>query len=93
MAKKKGKRSRRQGTFSKVINAGLIALGFSNVIKIAIGPGTPTQKIDRIIQNATFGLSQRKFDLKKGLEMYTPVGAAIGLGKLKQYLMKHFPVR
>ncbi len=79
--------------FSKAINAGLIALGFSDVIKIAIGPGTPTQKIDHIIQDATFGLSKGKFDLKSGLEMYTPGAAAIGLGKLKQYLMRHFPVR
>ncbi len=93
MAAKNKKKSRRQGLFSKAINAGLIFLGFSNVIKIAIGPGTPTQKLDHIIVDATFGLSRGKFDLKAGLEMYTPVGAAVGLGKLKQYLMKHFPVR
>ncbi len=91
MAKKK--KSGRQGFFSKAINAALIALGFSNVIKIVIGPGTPTQKIDHIIVDATFGLSRGKFDLKAGLAMYTPGGAAIGLGKLKQYLMRHFPVR
>ncbi len=90
---KKGKKSRRQGLFSKAINVGLIVLGFSDVIKIAIGPGTPTQKIDHIIHDATFGLSTGKFDLNAGLEMYTPGGAAIALGKLKQYLMKHFPVR
>lgn len=93
MAKMVKKHSSKQGLFSKAINAALIALGFSNVIKIAIGPGTPAQKIDHIVVDATFGLSRGKFDLKAGLEMYTPGAAAIGLGKLKQYLMRHFPVR
>ncbi len=49
--------------------------------------------MDQIVRESTFGLSQGRFDLDAGLAMYTPVGAAIGLGKLKQYLMRHFPVR
>ncbi len=98
MAKNKNKKSRRQGMFSKAINASLIALGFADPIVIMLGPGTLKAKVDHIINDATFGLvrfdgSKSKFNLASGLAMYTPGGAAIGLGKLKQYLMRHFPVR
>ncbi len=92
MAKNKKKRSR-QGLFSKAINIGLIALGFSRVLGILFTGASPGAKMDQIVREGTFGLSQGKFDLDAGLAMYTPVGAAIGLGKLKQYLMRHFPVR
>ncbi len=89
----KKKKGRRQGMLSKAINAALIALGFSRVLTIIFGGGDLKTKMDRIITGATFGLSKGKFDLHAGLVMYTPAGAAIGLGKLKQYLMKKFPVR
>ncbi len=94
MAKGK-KRSRRQGMVSKAINIGLIALGFSRVIEILIDPkfGSISNKFKVIQRDATFGLSEGKFNMKAGLRMYTPAGAAVGLGTLKSYLMKKFPVR
>ncbi len=92
MAKGKKKRSR-QGLFSKAINIGLIALGFSRVLKHLLSGAGFDLIQTAIIREATFGLSDGKFDMDAGLAMYTPVGAAIGLGKLKQYLMRHFPVR
>ncbi len=88
MAAKKGK-SRRQGWMSKVMNAGLIALGFSRVIELAF-----QRNWKGIIGEATFGFSDEgKFNLRRGLRMYTPAGAAIALGTMKRYLLKHFPVR
>ncbi len=94
MAKAKNKKARRQGWASKLMNAGLIALGFSRVIKWFIRE-TPLNAIEGVIDEATFGLGgpTGKFDLKKGLAMYTPAGAAIALGYLKSYLIKKFPIR
>ncbi len=92
MAKKKGK-GRKQGLFSKAINIGLIALGFSRVLTHLFTPQPFEAKMKVIIKESTFGLSEGKFDLAAGLAMYTPGGAAIALGTLKSYLMKKFPVR
>lgn len=101
MAKKKGKR-RRQSVVSKVINLGLILLGLSRPITLLFtGGGDFAFKVNRIITEATFGLARpggvgggvSKFDLNLGLQMYAPAGAAIALGKLKGFLMRHFPVR
>ncbi len=92
MAKGKKKPSK-QGLLSKVMNIGLIALGFSRVLGILFTSASVGDKFAQIQREATFGLSQGKFDLNAGLAMYAPAGAAIGLGKLKKYLMRHFPVR
>ena len=92
MAKKKGRR-RKQGLISKAMNIGLIALGFSRVITLALRGDFLA------IQNeATFGLAgagtaTSGFDLDAGLRIYSPAGAAVGLGFLKTYLMRKFPVR
>ncbi len=89
--KKKGRR--RQGLFSKALNIGLILLGLSRPISIMMGRPSAAG-VQQVINEATFGLSGAGgFDLEKGLLMYSPAGAAIGLGKLKSYLMRHFPVR
>ncbi len=95
MAAKNKKKGGKQGWVSKGINAGLIALGFSRVIELIIfhrggGFGEVAKEIKR---EATFGLSEGSFDLKAGLRMYTPAGAAAGLGALKTYLLKKYPVR
>ncbi len=89
----KHKKPRKQSLFSKAINMGLITLGFSRVLVHLFFPQTAEEKMKAIIKEATFGLSEGAFDLDAGLLMYTPVGAAVALGKLKQYLFKHFPVR
>ncbi len=91
MAKAKKKRSRQSG-FSKVINMAIIALGFARPLTLLIR--SPSEgSINTILNEATFGLATGKLDLAAGARMYSPAGAAIGLGKLKQYLMRHFPVR
>ncbi len=87
------KKHRKQGWVSKGINFGLILLGFSRVIEHLFAPISMERKFARIKSEATFGLSEGKFDLQAGLRMYTPGGAAAGLGMLKSYLMKKFPVR
>ncbi len=92
MAKKK-KRGRRQGLFSKALNASLVALGFSRVISILVSPAAIDTKMTAIINGATFGLATGSFNLGVGLQMYTPAGAAIALGELKKFLMRKFPVR
>lgn len=91
MAKKK--KSRRQGLFSKALNVGLIALGFSRVLGILFTGASAGDKANQIIRESTFGLSEGSFDLNAGLLMYTPVAGAFALGTLKQFLMKKFPVR
>jgi hypothetical protein len=92
MAKTTTKRSR-QGIFSKAVNVGLIALGFSHVLEILFRPISMESKLAFIQRDATFGLSQGKFNLQVGLEMYSPAAAAVGLGALKSYLFRKFPVR
>ncbi len=91
MAKKKS-RSRRQGWFSKILNIGIILLGLSRPISIIVRKPNAAGLQD-IINESTFGLAQGKFDMKAGLKFYTPGGAAAGLGALKSYLLKKFPVR
>ncbi len=93
MPKGKKKGRRKQGVVSKAINIGLIVLGFSRVLGILFTGASVSAKMEQIQREATFGLSEGKFDLNAGLLMYAPVGGAIGLGKLKQYLLRHFPVR
>ncbi len=85
---KKNKKTSRQGLFSKVSNALIIAFSFQRVLFLAF-----QRRFKDIVTEATFGLSEGKFDWKAGVRMYAPVGGGIALGKLKQYLMKHFPVR
>ncbi len=93
-AAKNKKKGGKQGIVSKLMNVGLIVLGFSRVIEHLVFWGANWQgAIKEIKREATFGLSEGKFDWKAGLRMYTPGGAAIALGKLKSYLIKKFPVR
>ncbi len=92
MAKNK-KRRGKQSLFSKAINAGLIALGFSRVLEILFSSQSFNAKLSQIQRDATFGLSEGSFKLEAGLRMYTPAGAALALGALKSHLMKKFPVR
>ncbi len=95
MVKHKKKRSK-QGLFSKAINAGLIALGFSRVLELiftAAGRGGFGPTVQAISDEATFGLMQGKLDLAAGARMYLPAGAAAALGGIKSYALKKFPVR
>ncbi len=93
MAAKDKKKGGRQGIVSKALNIGIIAIGFSRVIEILMASISMRDKFKAIQRGATFGLSEGKFDLQEGLKMYSPVGAAAGLGALKSYLLKKFPVR
>ncbi len=93
MAAKNKKKGGRQGLFSKALNVGLIVLGFSRVIEHLMAPADFKTKMRAIKRDATFGLSEGKFNLQNGLSMYTPGVAAIALGSLKSYLLKKFPVR
>ncbi len=96
MAKKK-KGRRKQGLFSKGLNIGLILLGFSRVIKHVFSGDSVDNITAAIIRESTFGLANplgpSQFDLEAGLQMYAPGAAAVGLGTLKKFLMKKFPVR
>lgn len=90
------KHTPKQGWAGKLMNAGLIALGFSRVIEIIatrLTARAPQFIPADIVHDATFGLADGNFDLNAGLRMYTPAAGAIALGKLKQYLMRKFPVR
>ncbi len=91
MAKGKKKRSK-QGLFSKAMNIALILLGFSRPIELLIRSPS-VGSVNTIIREATFGLSEGKLDLKAGANLYSRGLAAVGLGTLKSYLMKKFPVR
>ncbi len=95
MAKKRKSR-RRQGIASKLINVALIALAFVQPIRLALKGNWGA-----IVYRSTFGLAGNpqtgqaagKFDWRRGVEFYAPVGAAAALGAVKRYVMKKFPVR
>ena len=90
------KKSYKQGWVSKVINGLLTALTFARPLQL-LATVPLSRAIDSIIEEATFGLVRggglSSFDLGRGLRMYSPAGAAAGLGFLKRYAMRHFPVR
>ncbi len=91
MAKAKRKRSK-QGMVSKVANVLLLLLTFARPISLLIR--SPSMgSIDTIMNEATFGLVSGKLDLAAGARMYAPGGAAVGLGMLKSYVLRKFPVR
>ncbi len=92
MAKKRRRRGK-QGLFSKAINIALTLLAFARPIQIAFSAKGPNTKLAQVIDEATFGLANGTFNLQKGLQMYTPVGAALALGTLKKFVMRKFPVR
>ncbi len=98
MAAKK-KKGGRQGLFSKVINILLLALTFSRPIQImAFQPGNLQQKMRTLVRDLTFGMVDTagtvgRFSLSEGLRMWAPPAAAAGLGILKRYALKHYPVR
>ncbi len=92
------KKNSKQGMFSKLTNIALWAVAFARPIIIAIGPGSPQAKFEKVIREATFGLVAEggqvgKFNLNEGLAMYAPAGAAVGLSKVRNFASRHFPVR
>ncbi len=87
MANKK-KKSRRQGLASKLINVGIIAYAFQTVITLALGG-----RFAELNNALTFGLVNGKLDINAGAAVYAPMAGAIGLGAMKSYLMRKFPVR
>ncbi len=98
MPKGKKKNGGRQGWFSKLANIALWGVTFARPIAIAMGSGSPKAKFEKVIREATFGIVVEggqigKFNLKEGLAMYAPGGAALALGQLKKYAARHFPVR
>ncbi len=96
MVAAKKKRSR-QGMFSKIANAGLIALGFSGALTSLVEGG-----VNRLVADATLGFVRpgQAPDLNpanivaRALKVYVGPGiAAGGLCALKSYLLRKFPVR
>ncbi len=94
MAKGKKKRGR-QSLVSKLLNAVGIAIGFARPIQIVINNiGNPGNILPKMLSGLTFGLSgEGGFDLDEGTKMYSPVGAAVGYGFFKSFLMRKFPIR
>ncbi len=93
---KNNKKSRKQGTVSKLMNIGLIALSFSRVIEIIavrLAHGASQHIAADIIHDATFGLADGNFDMAAGMRMYLPAGGAVALGYLKSYALRKWPVR
>jgi len=91
MAKKK--KSRRQGLFSKAVNVGLIALTFSEAIRIWLSGSPIRTKVAETLQAYTgFGLDG-SFVPERLIRGYAPAGAAFALGFLKKFAMRRFPVR
>ena len=85
---------RKQGIVSKIMNAGLIAFGFSRVLTILFfNLSNIPRAVSQITSEATFGLSEGRLDLEGGAKMYAPVAGAATLGYLKSYLLRKFPVR
>ncbi len=94
MANAKKKRSRRQGIASKLLNAVGIAIGFARPIQILINNiGNPGNILPKMLSGLTFGLSEGSLRLDDGTKMYAPVGAAVGYGFFKTFLMRKFPIR
>ncbi len=94
MARRKKKRGRRQGLASKFLNAVGIAIGFARPIEILINNiGSPGNILPKLISGLTFGLSRGSLNLDEGARMYAPVGAAVGYGFFKTFLMRKFPIR
>ncbi len=79
---------------SKLLNAVGIAIGFARPIEILINNiGNPGNILPKMLSGLTFGLSEGSFSKGEGLKMYTPVGAAVGYGFFKTFLMRKFPIR
>lgn len=94
MAAKK-KRSRRQSAVSKILNVLLLGLGFARPIEILLTAGSISTAARVIVDESTAGLGgpAHTFSKDKLLRFYSPVGAAVGVGALKSYLLRKFPVR
>ncbi len=93
MAAAKNKKRGKQSWVSKAINVGGILIGLSGIIKVILDHGMAAGPF--LMSKLTFGLSKgmAAFNLSEGLEVYAPVGAAIGYRKLTSYLMRRFPMR
>lgn len=79
---------------SKALNLLGIAIGFARPIEILIrNIAAPQDILPKLIKGLTFGLSEGSLDLTAGAKMYAPVGAAVGYGAFKSYLIRKFPVR
>ncbi len=93
MAKKK-KRGRRQGLFSKAVNIGLTLLSISRPLFLLFRPGGFSQSsIKQLIGEATFGLTDGRFDINRGFQFYAPAGGAVAIGTVLKFIRKKFPVR
>ncbi len=96
MAKMVKKHSPRQGLFSKAINIAFTLFAFArplHLLATASVRGGFLATANVSVREATFGLSDGKFDLKAGTAMYTPVAGAFALGTLMKFIRKKFPVR
>ncbi len=93
MAKKKG-RSRRQGLISKGINAGVIALSMSTLLRIWLfEAGDANAKTRRTLQAYTgFGFDG-SFIPSRLIEGYGPVAAGFAVGTVIKFIRKKFPLR
>ncbi len=78
---------------SKGLNAIGILIGFARPIEVVINQGFSVAALQNIINGLSFGLSSGSFNLQEGLRMYAPVGAAVGYGYFKGYLLRKFPIR
>ncbi len=87
------KKRGRQSMISKGLNALGIAIGLAEPIRIAVTHGFSYDTFKVLLRGLTFGLSEGSVDLQAGLQRYTPVGAAVGYGTLKSYLLRKFPIR
>ncbi len=93
MAKKK--RSRRQGLFSKAINAGFIALAFakplSHLFRGEFGYFVDTDPAgNNLIGDMTANMGA---DLPRAVAFYGPIGASIGLKMIFNFVRRKNPVR
>ncbi len=92
MARRKKKRGP-QSWVSKALNAVGLVIGFAEPIRIVMTHGFSTDTLKVLMRGLTFGYSEGSLDFPAGLQMYTPVGAAVGYGTLKSYLLRKFPIR
>ncbi len=79
---------------STLLNAVGIAIGFARPLQIVFNNiGSPGNILPKLISGLTFGLSSGSLSLDEGARMYAPVGAAVGYGFFKTFLMRKFPIR
>ncbi len=97
MAKKKGKRSR-QTLFNKAKNVGMTLLTVARPLVILFGAGTVQAKVEKILQEATFGFLAPgggigSFNLNQGIVFYGPAGAAAAINTILKHAQRAYPIR